>query len=212
MSLSISSSSVCATLVEPRFGITHRGRGIAVDRAEIALPVDQRHAHGEILRHPHQRVIDRLVAVRVIFTDDVADGAGRLAVRLVPVEAVLVHRVENAPMHRLQTVARIRQRTRHDHAHGVIEVGALHLVEDGNGTNIGRRRRLSGLRIFRFRQGKIRSIQNQVHIAHRGGQDHLKRARAQGFSLRFSRRLRERAWHPRMPPEAGRKIPSRRAV
>jgi hypothetical protein len=31
-------------------------------------------------------------------------------------------------MHRLQAVARVGQRARHDHAHGVIEVGALHLV------------------------------------------------------------------------------------
>ena len=91
------------------FGVAHRGRRIAVDRAEIALPVDQRHAHGEILRHAHQRVVDRLVAVRMVFTDDVADGARRLVVRLVPLEPVLVHRVENAPMHRLEAVARIRQ-------------------------------------------------------------------------------------------------------
>jgi hypothetical protein len=35
-----------------------------------------------------------------------------------------------------QAVARVRQRPRHDHAHGVIEVGAFHLVEDGNGTDI----------------------------------------------------------------------------
>ena len=55
-------------------------------------------------------------------------------------------------MHRLQAVARIGQRARHDHAHGVIEVGALHLVEDGYGTNIRGRRRLSGLRIFSVRQ------------------------------------------------------------
>ena len=73
------------------FGVPHGGRRIAVHRAEIALPVDQGHAHGEILRHAHQRVVDRLVAVRVIFTDDVADGAGRFAIRLVPLEAVLVH-------------------------------------------------------------------------------------------------------------------------
>ncbi len=39
-------------LVEPHLGVAH-GRGrIAVERAEIALPVDQRHAHGEVLRHP----------------------------------------------------------------------------------------------------------------------------------------------------------------
>ena len=50
---------------------------------------------------------------------------------------LLVHRVENAAMHRLEAVTRIRQRTRHDHAHGVIEVAALHLVRDGHGTNVG---------------------------------------------------------------------------
>ena len=140
------------------FGVPHGGRRIAVDRAEIALAVDQRHAHGEILRHAHHRVIDRLVAVRMVFTDDVADDARRLVVRLVPLEAVLVHRVEDAAMHGLQPVARIRQRPRHDHAHGVIEIGAFHLVEDGNGTNIGRLRRLAGLVIFRVRQRGIRSV------------------------------------------------------
>ena len=139
-------------LGEAGFGVPHRGRHIAVHRAEIALPVDQGHAHGEILRHAHQRVIDRLIAVGMVFTDHVADGTRRLAVRLVPLKAVLVHRVENPAMHRLQSVTRIRQRTRHDHAHGVIEVGAFHFIEDRNGTNIGRSRRLSGLRFFGVRQ------------------------------------------------------------
>ena len=49
----------------PRFGVAHGGGIIAVDIAEIALPVDQRIALGEILREPHQRVIDRLIAVRM---------------------------------------------------------------------------------------------------------------------------------------------------
>ena len=69
------------------FGVPHRGGHIAVDRAEIALPVDQRHAHGEVLRHADHRVVDRLVAVGMVFTDDVADGARRLVMRLVPLEA-----------------------------------------------------------------------------------------------------------------------------
>ena len=142
-------AAACAILVRRDFGVAHRRRRIAVDRAEIALAVDQRHAHGEILRHAHQRVVDRLVAVRVIFTDDVADRARGLHVCLVPASyPVLVHRVEDAPVHRLEAVARIRQRTRHDHAHGVIEVAALHLVEDGYGTNIGWHRRFAGLVIF----------------------------------------------------------------
>ena len=97
---------------------------IAVDRAEIALPVDQRQAHGKILRHAHHRVINGLVAVRMIFADHVADDAGGFAVRLVPLVAVLVHRIEDAPVHRLEPVARIGQRARDDHAHRVIEIAS----------------------------------------------------------------------------------------
>ena len=41
-------------------------------------------------------------------------------------------------MHRLEAVARVGQRARHDHAHGVIEVAALHLLGDGNGADVGR--------------------------------------------------------------------------
>ena len=118
------------------FGIPHGRWRIAVDRAVVALPVDQRQAHGEILRHAHQRVVDRLVAVRVILTHHVADDAGGLHVFLVRRMAVLVHRKEDAPMHRLETVTRVGQRARHDHAHGVIEVAALHLLGDGNGANV----------------------------------------------------------------------------
>ena len=57
------------------FGVAHGGGAIAVDIAEIALAVDQRIAHGEFLRETHQRVVDRLVAMRMIFADDVAHHA-----------------------------------------------------------------------------------------------------------------------------------------
>ena len=124
-------------LRQPALGVAHGRRRIAVDRAEIALPVDQLQAHGEILRHAHQRVVDRLVAVRVIFAHHVADHARRFDVFLVGRVALLVHRMQNAAMNGLQAVARIGQRARHDHAHGVIEIAALHLLGDGDGTHVG---------------------------------------------------------------------------
>ena len=62
----------------------------------------------------------------------------------VPVVAAFLHGVEDAPMHRLQAVAHVGQRARHDHAHGVIEVGALHLLFDGNGRDVERRRETGG--------------------------------------------------------------------
>ncbi|MHC2325876.1 hypothetical protein ACVI3S_003896 [Bradyrhizobium diazoefficiens] len=142
-------------LRQARLGVTIGGRGIAVDRAEIALAVDQRHAHREVLRHADHGVVDRLVAVRMILTDDVTDHAGGLDVFLVGCVPLLVHRVQDAAMHRLQTVARIGQRTRHDHAHGVVEIGLLHLLEDGDGANIrGLRRLVAGLVVVS--QGEIR--------------------------------------------------------
>ncbi len=125
-------------LGEPHLGVAHGRRRIAVDRAEIALAVDQRQAHGKVLRHAHQRVVDRLVPVRMVFADDVADDARRFAIRLVPFVAVLVHRIEDAPVHGLEAVARVRQCPRHDHAHGVVKVGALHLLRDRDRTDIGR--------------------------------------------------------------------------
>src|SRR5260370_1072804 len=71
------------------------------------------------------------------FTDDVANHAGRFYVFLVRRVPLLVHRIEDAPMHRLEPVARIGKRARHDHAHGVIEIASLHLLRDGHGTDIG---------------------------------------------------------------------------
>jgi hypothetical protein len=110
------------------FGVTHRRRVVAVDRAEVALAVDQRIAQREVLRHAHHGVVHRGVAVRVVFTDDVADHAGRFLVSLVPVVAKFVHRVEDATMHGLEAVAHVRQRASDDHAHGVIEIGTTHLL------------------------------------------------------------------------------------
>ena len=109
-------------------GIAHRGRRIAVDRAEVAVPVREHIAHGEILRHAHDRVIDRAVAVRMILTENLADDTRRLLVGLRRAHARLLHRIEDAAVHRLQTIAHIRQRARHDDAHRVVDVRVLHLV------------------------------------------------------------------------------------
>ena len=75
------SSSRPRDLGQPRFGVAHGGGIIAVDIAEIALPVDQRIALGEILREAHQRVVDRLVAMRMELAHHVADDLGGLLER-----------------------------------------------------------------------------------------------------------------------------------
>ncbi len=130
-------------LGEARLGVAHGRRRIGIHRSEIALAVDQRDAHRPWLGHAGERVVDRAVAVRVIFTHDVADDAARLAIRPPGDIAGFLAGVENAAMDRLQTVADIGQRARHDHAHRVIEVAGLHLLDDRDGRDVAvaRRRR-----------------------------------------------------------------------
>ena len=65
---------------QPRLGVAHGRRRVAVDAAEVALPVDQRITQREGLSHAHERVVHGRVAVRVIELQHVADERGALAV------------------------------------------------------------------------------------------------------------------------------------
>ena len=109
-------------LGQPRLGVAHGGGVIAVDVAEIALALDQRVARGELLRHAHHGVVDRGVAVRMVFAHHVADDAGAFLEAGGRVEPQLVHGVDQPPVHRLQPVAHIRQRAGHDGRQRVGEI------------------------------------------------------------------------------------------
>src|SRR5690606_4701592 len=95
---------------------------------------------GKILRHAHQRHVDRLVAMGMVLTDHVAHDARGFAVGLVVLVALLVHRIEDAPMHGLQPVAHVRKRARHDHAHRIVEIRLAHFVGDRDQVDVGRRK------------------------------------------------------------------------
>ena len=119
-------------LVEAALGVTHCRRVVAIDRAEVALTIDQRVAQRKILRHTNQRVVNRLVAVRVVFTHHFADYARALHIRAIPDIAGLVHRIQHATVNRLQAIPHIGQRTTNNDAHRVIEVALAHLLFEGN--------------------------------------------------------------------------------
>ncbi len=68
--------------------------------------------------------------MRVIVTHDVTDNARTLEVPAVRTVTTVVHRVEDAAMHRLQAVTDLRQRTADDDRHRVVEVRPLHLDFD----------------------------------------------------------------------------------
>ncbi len=109
------------------FGVAHGRRRIAVDRAEIALAVDQQVAERERLRHAHDGVVHRALAVRVVLADHVAHHAGGLLIGLVPIVAELAHGVQHAAVHGLQSITDVGQRPPDDHAHGIVEIGLPHL-------------------------------------------------------------------------------------
>jgi hypothetical protein len=118
-------------------GVAH-GRGhIAVDRAEVALTVDQQQTHRERLGHAGQGEIDRLVAVRVEAAEHVADHAGALRIGPVGGHLLIVHRIEDAPVHGLEAVAHVGQRPTDDDAHRIVEIGAFQLVFDRDGGDAG---------------------------------------------------------------------------
>ena len=116
--------------VQARFGVTHGGRRIRVHRAEVALAVDQRQAHRPRLRQTGQCIVDRAVAMGVILTHDVADDTTGLAVGTTGNVARFLAGIENTAVNRLKAVAHVGQGAAHDHAHRVIEIARLHLIDD----------------------------------------------------------------------------------
>ncbi len=115
-------------LGEPHLGVTHGRRGITVDGAKIALPVYQRIAHGKILCHADYRVIYGHIAVRMIFTYDIAYNTRRLLVGLIIVVVEFIHGIEYASMDRLEPISDVRQGAAYDYAHRIIKIGLLQLI------------------------------------------------------------------------------------
>ena len=115
---------------ESRLGVAH-GRGrVAIDGSKIALPGHQQLAHAERLGHAHQRLVDRRVAMGVVLAHHLADDPGALARRAIRAQPLLAHRVEDAPLNRLEPVSDVRQGPPDDDRHRVVEIRLAHLVLD----------------------------------------------------------------------------------
>ncbi len=95
---------------ETAFGVAHGGGVIAIDIAEIALAFDQGITQREILGETHQRLVDRHVAMGMIFADYIAHHAGAFLETGGGIEAQQPHGMQQPAMDRLQPVARIGQR------------------------------------------------------------------------------------------------------
>ena len=66
----------------------------------------------------------------VVLTDDITHDTSALHGRLVGNHAQLVHTEHDAAVHRLKAVSRIRERTGHNHAHGIAQIAILHVLFD----------------------------------------------------------------------------------
>ena len=117
--------------VHAHLGVTGRRRAV-IKRTEVTVPVHQRQAHRKRLRQTHHRVVNRGVTVRVQLTHHLTGHAGALHMPLIRAQPHLLHHVQDAPLHRLQTVPRIRQGTRIDHRVRVLQEAGLHLGRNIN--------------------------------------------------------------------------------
>ena len=113
-----------------RFGVPHCSRAVAVDRAEVALTVNEGVTHREILRHSDKCLVNCLVAVRMVFTDNVADDSRRLFVSRVVGVSEFLHREEHSAVNRFQTVSDIGQRPVGNDAHRIVDERRFHGVFD----------------------------------------------------------------------------------
>ena len=125
-----------------RFGVAIGGSRVAIDIAEIALPVDQRIARGEILREAHQRIVDRLVAVRMERAHHVADDLRAFLEGRAGIEPQNLHAVENAAMDGFEPVAGVRQRASHDGRQRIGEIALFQRLAQIDGLRFGQLRRI----------------------------------------------------------------------
>src|ERR671918_1060311 len=110
-----------AEMGHARFGVTHGGRRISLDRAEVALTIDEPFPHRPWLRHVDQRGVDHRFAVRMIITAGVAADFRAFAMLSIWKQRQIMHRVEDSSLRWFEPVTRIRDRTRDNDRHRVIE-------------------------------------------------------------------------------------------
>ena len=83
----------------------------------------------KVLGQADQGVVHGGVAVGMVLAQHVAHAGGGLLKGLVRGQVVLVHGVEDPPVHRLQAVPHVGQSPAHDDGHGIVDVAVLHLLD-----------------------------------------------------------------------------------
>ena len=111
---------------ETSLRVTHGCRA-GVQGAEVSVPIDQGHSHGEVLCHADHGVVDSAIAMWVELSHHLADHSRALYVTFVGAQPHLGHLIENSSLHRLETVTGIGEGAGVNDGVGVLQEGALHL-------------------------------------------------------------------------------------
>ena len=113
------------------FCVAHGRCAIAIAAAKVTLAINERVALTKVLRHAHQCIVSRLIAMRVEAAQDIAHHActfNRLGTRSArEAQTHARHGIQNAPLHRFLTITHIGQSTALDHAQCIFKVGALRI-------------------------------------------------------------------------------------
>ncbi|EKD80464.1 MAG: hypothetical protein ACD_40C00084G0001 [uncultured bacterium] len=92
---------------ETSFGVTHGGRTVAIDRAKVALTVNQHIAHREILGQTGEGIVDGGITMGVVLTQYFSHDSGTFLVFGGRQECELLHAKEDTTVDRLEPIARI---------------------------------------------------------------------------------------------------------
>ena len=130
---------IACNLRQTRLGITHSRRRISVHRTVITMHFNQNLTVFPVLRHTNHGIIDRRITVWVEIPHDVPDRLGRLAVALVKGIAILIHRIKNTTLNRLQAITNIWQSPVLNNVLGVATKALSHDVLKGHILNVRHR-------------------------------------------------------------------------
>ena len=85
-------------------------------------------AHVPVLSHTYKGSIHRAVAMRVVLTEHLSYDTRTLLIWIIACVSDSEHTVKDTAVYRLEAIAHIRQSTRDNHRHTVVDVRGFHLI------------------------------------------------------------------------------------
>jgi len=129
-------NKIFGNVSQPTLGIPHGCRRIAIYRPKISLPVHQRIAQRERLRHTYEGVVKSGIPMGMKPTHALADHLGAFHLLAIVQQAHVIHVVQETTVHWLQAIADVGQRPADDHRHRIVEIRSPHLLFNVDRLNI----------------------------------------------------------------------------